>query len=78
MGRVVSPDKTNTPLVINTNAALASAVAPEHFQPVAGGYAQIIKPCRHAQLFELAQRGPLKVHPTPQPVSPLPEPAAGG
>ena len=44
IGISVSPNKADSPLVIDTDAVLAPAVAFQGFQMIVGRYAQILQP----------------------------------
>ena len=63
IGRAVSPSKTNAPLIVDSNAALAGAVAFEHFKPVARRHPQVSELRGNMKLLKFAQRSPLNVHP---------------
>jgi hypothetical protein len=53
-GRPVVPDKTETPLVVNSNTPLPVAVAGEFFQPILGGNTEIVNPTSVVQHTQFA------------------------
>ena len=53
------PAKTDPPLIVDTDAVLALAIALQCFQPVSGRYEQVLEGARLAQIKELAARRPL-------------------
>jgi hypothetical protein len=58
-GVPVAPDKTNTPLVIDTNAVLALAIATQRLQTIAGWRGQVAQSTGRIQLAEFPQRNSL-------------------
>lgn len=55
-GIACRPSETNPPLIIDPNAHLSLAFAPQEFEPVAGWVTQIIDRYGGIQLAQLAQR----------------------
>ena len=56
VGVPVQPHKTNSPLIVDANAVLTSAIAAQSFQSIARWDAQEIQRGRSVQLLQLAQR----------------------
>ena len=53
LGRIVVPSKTNSPLIVDTNAVSTGAIAMQQFESITGRGSQVIKPGRridHVQL----------------------------
>lgn len=57
----ISPPKTNSPPVIDSNAVLASTITLECFQPIPGRHAEVIKTLGRVQLNKLPQHHPVKI-----------------
>ena len=57
----VLPTKADTPLIVDPNAVLASAIALAFFEAIAGRNAEIVELFRGVYGHELAQHGPLEV-----------------
>jgi hypothetical protein len=64
VGTIVSPHKTDPPLIVDTDAVLPGPISSQGFQAIARGNPKILQARRHCQLSELAQRCPLNVDPT--------------
>ena len=54
VGIPITPDETNSPLVIDADAVLPSPVAVQGFQPVSRWHAQVLQRPSTVQVFELA------------------------
>ena len=57
----VLPPKADAPLIVDANAVLASAIALELFESIAGRNAEIFELFRRVDGHKLAQHGPLEV-----------------
>lgn len=53
-GAAILPHKANSPLIINSDAVLAAAIAFQCFQPVSGRHSQIVQCSRSVKIFEFA------------------------
>jgi hypothetical protein len=69
MGTIVSPYETDSPLIVDTDAVLSRPISSQGFQAIARGHPKILQTQRHCQLSELAQRCPLNVDPTSNPLA---------
>ena len=63
MGTVVSPHKTDPPLVVDADAVLPRSVTSQSLKAVTRRSAQVIESPRHCQLGEFSQRHPFDVDP---------------
>ena len=61
-GIAVAPYETDAPLLVDANAVLPPAVAPQGFQPVAGRRPQIFEPSGRLDRQEPGPRPPLDLH----------------
>ena len=52
----IGPAKTDTPLIINTNAVLTFSVADQRFKAIARGYPQIVQSARDLKLPQFSLR----------------------
>ena len=55
LGTILSPFKTNSILVIDTNAVLAQAIRPQCFEPISRRHLKIIKCGSCVDLIEFAE-----------------------
>jgi hypothetical protein len=58
----ICPPKADAPLIIDTNAVLASTIALERFKTIAWWYSQIIESPGDLELSQLAPRNSSNVH----------------
>lgn len=58
-GLVISPYKTNAPLIVDTNAALSFSIAAQRFQTITGRSAQIVQPYGRIKRKQLFTGAPL-------------------
>lgn len=66
----VLPPKADPPLVVDTNAVLASAITPELFEPIAWRDPQVVQLLRGIDESQFAEHEPLKLgRETPNPLS---------
>jgi hypothetical protein len=61
MSVTVFPSKANTPLIVDPDTVLASALARELFQAIRGRYAEIVQGIRSVQDQQLPQRDSLNL-----------------
>jgi hypothetical protein len=61
------PDKTESPLIVDTHAVLTGSVAFQRFKPVPRRNTEIVKVNGGLELIELAERHRLNVAPVPAP-----------
>ena len=60
--RTVAPSEAHAPLVVDANAVLPPAIAPQSLQPIAGWRAQVVEPARRIDGQELHPRSLLNRH----------------
>ena len=56
MRLAILPEEANSPLVIDANTMLSLPVTPEHFEAIAGRYAQVFQPCGGMQEQKFSSR----------------------
>ena len=68
-GAVIRPDKTKTPLGIDTDAVLTPAIFFQRFELVSWRHLQVIKDCRPVKLREFTECRSFDVHPASYPAT---------
>ena len=58
----IAPSETDTPLFVDANAVLPSAIAPQRLEPIAGRCPQIVKSACGIERQEFRPRLPLDPH----------------
>src|SRR3954464_14070837 len=72
VGMALSPDKANTPLIVDSDGMLPATIPDESFQPVAGRHPKILQRARVVNKTKLSQRNRLDIREQPATAPPGP------